>query len=73
MTADRITLTGLRATAFHGVFDNERADGQEFVIDVTVYLSLRDAAATDDAGRRPCTTASWPNASSRRSSPTRST
>lgn len=48
MTADRITLTGLRATAFHGVFENERADGQEFVIDVTVYLSLRDAAATDD-------------------------
>lgn len=48
MAADRITLTGLRASGHHGVFAHERADGQEFVIDVTVHLSLRQAAATDD-------------------------
>jgi 7,8-dihydroneopterin aldolase/epimerase/oxygenase len=45
---DRITLTGLRATAFHGVLENERRDGQLFLIDVTVHLSLREAAASDD-------------------------
>ena len=47
---DRITLTGLRATAHHGVFDAERRDGQEFVIDVTVALDLSPAASGDDLG-----------------------
>ena len=37
---DRITLTGLRATGFHGVFDHERANGQPFVVDVTLELAL---------------------------------
>jgi dihydroneopterin aldolase len=45
---DRIVLTGLRASAFHGVLEQERANGQLFLIDVTVHLSLREAAATDD-------------------------
>jgi dihydroneopterin aldolase len=44
---DTITLTGLRATAFHGVFDYERRDGQEFVIDVTVHLDFAAAAGND--------------------------
>jgi 7,8-dihydroneopterin aldolase/epimerase/oxygenase len=46
--ADRITLTGLRATAFHGVFEHERTNGQLFLIDVTVHLSLHDAGASDE-------------------------
>ncbi|MCU1407203.1 MAG: folB [Glaciihabitans sp.] len=45
---DRIILTGLRATAFHGVFEHERRDGQEFVIDVTVHLDFSAAAAGDE-------------------------
>jgi dihydroneopterin aldolase len=45
---DRITLTGLRATGHHGVFEQERIDGQEFVVDVTVHLALHDAAASDE-------------------------
>ena len=45
---DRIALTGLRATAFHGVLEHERRDGQLFLIDVTVHLSLREAASSDD-------------------------
>jgi dihydroneopterin aldolase len=49
-TADRITVTGLRATGHHGVFEHERIDGQVFVIDVTVHLSLYDAATSDDLG-----------------------
>ena len=52
MTAplDQITLTGLRASAFHGVFENERRDGQVFVVDVTVSLDFAAAAAGDDLG-----------------------
>ena len=45
---DQITLTGLRARAHHGVFKHERRDGQEFVVDVTVHVQLRDAAESDE-------------------------
>lgn len=45
---DTITLTGLRAAGFHGVFDHERRDGQEFIIDVTVHLDFAGAAAADE-------------------------
>ena len=48
--ADRITLTGLRASAFHGVLEHERANGQLFLIDVVVHLSLREAGASDELG-----------------------
>ena len=47
-TADRITLVGLRATGFHGVLAQERENGQVFLIDVTVQLSLREAGASDE-------------------------
>jgi len=46
--ADRITLTGLRVRGHHGVYDHERRDGQDFVVDVTVWIDLAGAAATDD-------------------------
>ena len=46
--ADRITLTGLRVHANHGVFEHEKRDGQEFVVDVTVWLELAQAAVSDD-------------------------
>ena len=45
---DRITLSGLRANAFHGVLAEERRTGQVFILDVTVHLELRNAAANDD-------------------------
>ncbi|MCD2441569.1 dihydroneopterin aldolase [Agromyces sp. SYSU K20354] len=45
---DRITITGLRVHANHGVFDFERAAGQEFVIDVSVAVDLAAAASGDD-------------------------
>jgi len=45
---DHITLTGLRASAFHGVLEQERRTGQVFIIDVTIWLDLEAAAATDD-------------------------
>ena len=45
---DRIVLTGLRARGRHGVYDFERANGQEFVVDVVLELDLRPAARSDD-------------------------
>ena len=45
---DEIRLTGLKATAHHGVFEHERRDGQLFVIDLVVRLPLAPAAAGDD-------------------------
>lgn len=44
----RITLTGLRAHGYHGVFDFERAEGQEFEVDVVLDLDLGPAARSDD-------------------------
>ncbi len=32
----------------HGVFDHERADGQDFVVDITLWIDLVDAAASGD-------------------------
>lgn len=45
---DRITLTGLRVRGHHGVYDFERAQGQEFLIDVVLFLDLAPAASSDD-------------------------
>lgn len=45
---DHITLTGLRVQAHHGVFDFERANGQLFIADVTVWLDFAAAAAGDE-------------------------
>lgn len=45
---DEIAITGIRAFGRHGVYEHERRDGQEFVVDVTLFLDLRDAAASDD-------------------------
>lgn len=45
---DHITLTGVRAFGYHGVYPDEKRDGQEFVVDATVMLPLARAAETDD-------------------------
>ncbi|MGO3327366.1 dihydroneopterin aldolase [Gordonia sp. (in: high G+C Gram-positive bacteria)] len=46
--ADRIELRGLHVRGNHGVFDYEKRDGQEFVVDVTLWIDLQDAARSDD-------------------------
>ena len=49
MTArDEIALTGLRAIGYHGVFPEERVDGQLFIVDVVLHLWLGAAGGGDD-------------------------
>ncbi|NIJ05531.1 dihydroneopterin aldolase [Frigoribacterium faeni] len=45
---DVLRLLGVRATGHHGVFDHERRDGQEFVVDAVVHLDASGAAGDDD-------------------------
>ncbi len=48
LVTDRIELQGLVVRGNHGVFDHERRDGQDFVVDITVWIDLNAAAASDD-------------------------
>jgi 7,8-dihydroneopterin aldolase/epimerase/oxygenase len=48
---DRVALRGLRARGFHGVFPEERAEGQTFTVDVVLGLDTAPAAETDDLTR----------------------
>ncbi|KAA1431633.1 dihydroneopterin aldolase [Mycolicibacter arupensis] len=45
---DRIELRGLRVRGNHGVFAHERADGQDFLVDITLWIDLTAAAVSDD-------------------------
>ena len=45
---DRITLLGLRGRGFHGVFDDERRNGQPFLVDAVLHVDTRPASASDD-------------------------
>jgi 7,8-dihydroneopterin aldolase/epimerase/oxygenase len=45
---DELALRGLRVRGTHGVFDHERADGQDFIVDAVLSLDTRPAAASDD-------------------------
>jgi dihydroneopterin aldolase len=49
--SDRISLTGITAFGRHGVYDSERQQGQQFVVDVSCILDLSSAADTDDLGK----------------------
>lgn len=48
---DRVALRGLRARGHHGVFEHERREGQDFVVDLVLGLDTAPAAATDDLTR----------------------
>ena len=48
--ADQIVVTGIRGTGFHGVFEHERREGQEFSVDVCLDVSTTAAAGSDDLG-----------------------
>lgn len=44
---DRIVLRGISAHGRHGVLDFEKADGQDFVVDVALDVDLRRAGGSD--------------------------
>lgn len=46
--SDRIEILGIRGFGFHGVLAEERAQGQEFTVDVVLGTEVTQAAATDD-------------------------
>jgi len=46
--ADQIVITGIRGTGHHGVFEHERREGQEFVVDVALDIDSSAAAGSDD-------------------------
>ena len=48
---DHISITGIRGFGYHGVLAEERAEGQEFIVDVTLYLSLSPAGQSDDLSK----------------------
>lgn len=48
MAHDRITLTGIRAWAHHGVLEHERRLGQRFVVDLVLEVDLEAAGVSDD-------------------------
>ncbi|MFF8942632.1 dihydroneopterin aldolase [Streptomyces sp. NPDC014864] len=48
---DRVALRGLKARGHHGVFPEERQEGQLFVVDLVLGLDTRPAAADDDLAK----------------------
>lgn len=48
---DVIRLSGVRAYGYHGVFAQEKREGQEFSVDVALHVDTRPAARTDDVAR----------------------
>jgi len=50
VTGDRIAVRGIQAHGHHGVYAEERATGQPFIVDVVLQLDLAPAAASDDVG-----------------------
>ena len=45
---DQLSVLGIECRAHHGVFDFERRDGQPFLVDLTLGVDTRPAAASDD-------------------------
>ncbi|WP_372728227.1 dihydroneopterin aldolase [Nocardioides sp.] len=45
---DELAIHGIECFGHHGVFDFERREGQQFVIDLALGLDTRAAAASDD-------------------------
>ena len=46
--SDQIILTGISATGFHGVFSEERKNGQKFIVDLKLFFDLAPAGENDD-------------------------
>ncbi|RNC83781.1 MAG: dihydroneopterin aldolase [Balneola sp.] len=45
---DKLVLKGLKFRGYHGFYDKERVDGNDFEVDLTFHLSLEDAGVSDE-------------------------
>ena len=46
--SDQIFLTGIAAFGYHGLFDHERQNGQDFFVDVALTVDLTTASKSDE-------------------------
>jgi dihydroneopterin aldolase len=46
--SDQIFLTGIAGFGYHGLFDHERQNGQDFFVDVTLTVDLTAASKSDE-------------------------
>jgi dihydroneopterin aldolase len=46
--ADLIRIVGIKGFGYHGVFESERANGQDFYVDVELEVDLTRASVSDD-------------------------
>ncbi|PKM42571.1 MAG: dihydroneopterin aldolase [Firmicutes bacterium HGW-Firmicutes-8] len=53
MGKDKLILAGLQFFGRHGVFAEEKAMGQKFIVDVELTLDLSKAGMTDDIAKTP--------------------
>ena len=45
--SDSIEIRGIRGFGYHGVFEHERTNGQEFLVDLSLRIDLRKASISD--------------------------
>ena len=45
--SDQIVLTGIHGFGYHGLFDHERKDGQDFYVDLSLSVDLTAASQSD--------------------------
>lgn len=45
---DVIKIEGLKCFAYHGVYNEEKEKGQDFILDIWLYLDLSEAGKTDN-------------------------
>ena len=45
--SDQILITGIHGFGFHGLFEHERSDGQDFYVDLALEVDLEAASRTD--------------------------
>lgn len=45
--SDKIVIKGIKGFGYHGVFDFEKRDGQEFFVDIEIDIDLQAASKSD--------------------------
>lgn len=45
--SDQIVLTGIHGFGYHGLFEHERKNGQDFFVDLVLLVDLNQAANSD--------------------------